>query len=63
MSFSNKPMELPNKIAIPWLKNEPRHTPNKIQTDFTLEEKDKTRSCVLSPNSDKKTNKKEIRIQ
>ena len=43
---------------MPWLKKEPRQTPNKIQTDFTLEEKDKTSNCVLSPNSDKNTSKK-----
>ena len=58
--FSTRPIELPNKIAIPWLKNEPRATPIRIVDVCNLEEKDSTSNWVLSPNSDTKTNKKAI---
>ena len=40
--FSTRPIELPNKIAIPWLKNEPRATPIRIVDVCNLEEKDST---------------------
>ena len=60
MLFSSRPIELPNKIAIPWLKKEPKATPSKILIVFTLQENDNTNNWVLSPNSEIKTNKKAI---
>ena len=59
-SFSKRPIELPNKIAIPWLKKEPKATPSKIIIGFVLLEKESTKSWVLSPNSETKTKKNAI---
>lgn len=60
-SFLKSPIELPNKIARPWLKREPSATPTKIKKGFVLLEKESTNNCVLSPNSEIKTNKKAIK--
>lgn len=49
VGLSNKVMLLPNRIAIPWLKKDPIATPNNILYTLVLEEKDNTKSCVLSP--------------
>ena len=51
---------LPQIIAIPWLRKVPIATPNNIEEDLFLAEKDKTKIWVLSPSSDKKISIKEI---
>lgn len=51
---------LPQIIAIPWLRKVPTATPNNIEEDLFLAEKDKTKIWVLSPSSDKKISIKEI---
>ena len=48
-------------MAKPWLKKVPRATPNNIFFVLFLAEKDKTKSCVLSPNSEKNTSVKVIK--
>ncbi|MEI3391335.1 MAG: hypothetical protein V8R30_06910 [Clostridia bacterium] len=53
--MSKKLILLPNKIAIPWLKNEPIATPNNILIGVVLLAKDIINNCVLSPNSVTKT--------
>ena len=54
------PKNEPNKIASPWLKNEPKATPSKIVKVLSLVEKDNTKICVLSPNSESEINKNDI---
>ena len=58
--FSIFPKKLPNTIAAPWLNKEPKPTPKIIVFAFSLEEKDKTNNCVLSPSSDTKIKRNEI---
>lgn len=49
----------PNKMAIPWLKKVPNAIPRKIFLTLDVVEKESTKTCVLSPNSDKNIIKKD----